>query len=420
MSQKALNTSVDFLSNLKKRVDQQENFDIGLLLSIGYKQEEEDQEILHHTISLISSLESEKAKSSFSNVSSEWFQKQVQILQQSLPSNVRISGFYLKDFSYNVKERLSDVIALYVRSIESIQSEEGSQIYFVNLQKDEASGLVPQGFVFENGKQRQDLTVSFTEKSAISSNSLKEYLCVLPYHVKLKVGKNIDSLIDELENTLEKSFEKNYIWKVNRKEKRVKCFLNTNIELQLEEKKVQDESELMEIVLSGVISGVVQTIESVKNSDEFIIELVKKNIIEGLVTRIAYEDEAILKASSKKLLRRFYIVDSESNLIYSDYCENVKSIGIVDAIPSLLSNSSQFEVIDSENIEGHINRISVDRDVIEVPEFIKKKKQAKKDQTLQQQDTSTPQQQDAFAWFFAFIAFVMSLLGLGKKEQVKQ
>src|SRR3989338_3009497 len=172
MSQKSLVVSSDFLGAFKNKEDQSSPlFDIGLLLSIGYK-EEEKQEILYHHISLISTLEDEKAKSSFTNISSEWFQKQVQILQQSLPSNLRISGFYLRDFSYRVKERLNDVIALYARSIETVQADESSQIYFINLQKDETLAVVPQGYIFESGKFRQDLTVSFSEKKEITASSL--------------------------------------------------------------------------------------------------------------------------------------------------------------------------------------------------------------------------------------------------------
>ena len=118
------------------------------------------------------------------------------------------------------------------------------------------------------------------------------------------------------------------------------------------------------------------------------------------------------------VLRRFFIVDKDTNIIYSDFCENEKSIGIIDAIPSLLSNSSQFDIIDAENIDGTLIRKSIDRDVIEVPEFIKKKKQVKKQSAAESNETSPSQ--ESFAWFFAFIAFLLSLLGIGKKQAASQ
>ncbi|KAG2392963.1 hypothetical protein C9374_009540 [Naegleria lovaniensis] len=392
------------------------SFDIGLIFSMPAAEESASSEeklsssssILVHHVSLISTLEEGKAKNGgFSSLSSEWFHQQIQIVQQALLSSVNISGMYLRDYSYAVKDRLNDVIALYMRSIESLQPTDATSsnpVYFVNVLK-EGQDV----FVFEKGKFRQDITAVFTESP--TARKISEYSCVLPYYKKLKSSKNIDALLDEIENQLEDSLANDYLWKVNKTTKRIECFLNTRAESKLPE--INQEGDMIEIVLCGTISGMVLTLDGFSYSDEDLIKELKKDIIQGVTTRIAFDDQLAKGVSSnsivvnRNLLKRFYIHDSVTNIIYCDYSEDVDSIGIIEAIPSLMDQSHAF-VMDVEGNTFSKKKLYDESSKEKVTET----KKSKEGKAITESVSSTSSNEGIFAWFFAFIAFLMSLLGI--------
>ncbi|KAF0980952.1 hypothetical protein FDP41_012740 [Naegleria fowleri] len=396
-------------------------FDIGLIFSIPFSQksseEEEDSNqsssssiILVHHVSLISTLEEKAKNGGFSNLSSEWFHQQIQIVQQSLLSSVNISGMYLRDYSYSVKDRLNDVIALYMRSIESLQPIDATNpVYFINLLK-EGQDV----YLFEKGKFRQDMNVILRETS--EARKLSEYSCVLPYYKKLRASKNIDALLDEIENQLENSLENDYIWKINKTTKRIECFLKTRMEPKLPE--INQEGDMIEIVLCGTISGMVLTLDDFSYSHEDLIKEIKKDIVQGITTRIAFDDQLSKGISNnsvinRNLLKRFYIHDSATNIIYCDYSEDVDSIGIIEVIPSLIDQVHAY-VVDVEGNTFSKKKLYDESSKGKVTEA----KESKEGKTTSETSSSTSSSSEGmFAWFFAFIAFLLSLLGIKKQVQ---
>ena len=396
-------------SNLMKDLYGKEEFDIGLIFSIGCGENGEEEMIVHH-VSLLSTLEDEKSRKGFSNVSSEWFQQQIQIAHQSLTGNVNISGMYLRDSTFKVKERLNDVIALYMRSVEEVSDrsshvDTANQRYFINLQNDSQ-----EIYVFENGKFKTDVVTSLKENNI---DEIKQYIAIIPFYKTFRVAKSIDVLLDEVEGKLQDDFDKNYLWKINKKNNRIECFLNTTTSYQSEEKKLQDETELVDVTLRGTLSGTVLTVSNQSLSDDTLIKKMKSDIIHGLLTRIAFDEDAITKSISgtsmeKTLLNRFYVVDSQSQIVYGDYAEDEKEIGIVDALPSLIGDRSKINVVIAEK-EGEIVKTTINKDEEEKP--IKAEARTNTSSTTQ---ATTASSDSAFGWFFSFLAFILALFGVKK------